>query len=763
MEKPIKLDKDDATPFQVYVEMMAREARDYPKDGCLPCGAVIRMGFFFDAFGRHRDIDDPTSSQYSAICRLWEAHGDENDRKRRIPIRAKQFWYPFYYSGLGTPLNKDAELSTWKEISKATLKLGAKQVLNTTKNAAESVARVKAPLEQANVGKQLQGAIKDAASEFSFRPVVKVYEDFKQNVEKAPQTVARVRNILAASPERIWERTKASGIVLYRSLKKDLMRNPLKALQALQAAARQLFVNVAAENVPIVRDNALMAKAFGTGVEARIEAAMEQFRAAFDEVRMQMPNVRRIEVAVFGADRGCVLARVFVNRLATKYKGTHDQHLVIEGVEIELKFLGLFDAVSSIMSEEAGMVVGMIPFLGTVQSDYEAQQLAVPASVQKTVHFAAAHELRFYQRLDSLENTRGEQKLFPGTSSDVVGGEPSSSLGFHAELMRVPLQEMLVEAVRAGAALDLMEDLAKYKNKTFEKFTLALPITHDGKEYRIKALVNEYRQLARGGSKLDFAAHSKVFLRWIAARYQDPHFPPKARDPMRDWMEQAREADGQRKAAKARLDWEMRRQGVTMSLLSTRSAADQAKLRELKANSDAAQQHYETLIAAAPKQEFTSVWQRLDQEARELTARWEKIEPEYEAEKRRQLQRPLNQPPSYTPLFLAPAFARHTDLTEEQIELVKAWQKGASGDNPLPEPVMKLFDLLVHDTLLTSWHDHVLAPTLYFRTRGVDKFGETDYAKEEKQRIRDEKAAARAAQIGEAMTPASRGPYNDRR
>jgi hypothetical protein len=43
---------------------------------------------------------------------------------------------------------------------------------------------------------------------------------------------------------------------------------------------------------------------------------------------------------------------------------------------------------------------------------------------------------------------------------------------------------------------------------------------------------------------------------------------------------------------------------------------------------------------------------------------------------------------------------------------------------------MALFDLLVHDTMLTSWHDHVLSGNLYFQTRATDAFGVSDQKKE---------------------------------
>lgn len=78
--------------------------------------------------------------------------------------------------------------------------------------------------------------------------------------------------------------------------------------------------------------------------------------------------------------------------------------------------------------------------------------------------------------------------------------------------------------------------------------------------------------------------------------------------------------------------------------------------------------------------------------------------------------------------------------------LVQAWKEGVSGKNPLPPKVMALFDMLVHDTLLTSWHDHILAPSLYFRTRDKDAVGSTNYAKEDKQRKRDEVTATRVEQ-----------------
>src|ERR1700692_3739619 len=133
-----------------------------------------------------------------------------------------------------------------------------------------------------------------------------------------------------------------------------------------------------------------------------------------------------------------------------------------------------------------------VPALRLLKQNYADQRLDVPVQARRCVHFAAAHELRFYQRLDSIENTRGDQYLYPGTSEDITGGAPPGSMGFRAELQRVALRDMLSEALKAGAAVDLMEDLSTYKGPTFQKFTLAHPISDGETSYKIPELVEAY-------------------------------------------------------------------------------------------------------------------------------------------------------------------------------------------------------------------------------------------------------------------------------
>ncbi|MEM5326215.1 DUF2235 domain-containing protein [Paraburkholderia sp. JHI2823] len=741
MAERVKLDPDDATPMSVYMQLVCQDASIYPKGDCIPCGATIRMGFFFDAFGRNRDIDDKSSSQYSNICRLWEAHRANDDRRRPV----NQFWHRFYYSGLGTSLNEDAKSNEWINAGVAAAKMGGKKALDTATSVGKSFARVKTPLEKADIGGRLKSAAKEAASEFSFRPIAKAFEDFKKDIQSVPAQARRITNVLNASPERLWKRTSATGVLLWRTttndLKTHIVGNPIKTAAVV---ARDLFVGLAVENVPIVRDNAVMSEYFGSGVDTRLIAAKDQFEAAYQAVKKQMPKVRMIEVSVFGAERGCVLARAFVNDLAETYQRKDDEDLAIDGVPIRIKFMGLFDAVSSIMSEEAGELIGMMPYLGAIKPNYKDRNLAVPASVQRCVHFAAAHEMRFYQRLDSLENTRGEQFLYPGTSCDIVGGASNGSLGFNAELMRIPLRDMLMEALKAGTAIDTMEDLKVGKFETFKKFTIAQPISANGKQYRIRKLVDAYCALVPRQPGVDFLPHSKVFLQWMATRYRDPAFQQSLSAPVTDWHQQMSEANAQRQAAKARLDGEMQRQGVDMRMLSSRSPADQAKLRQLKAASDAAQQRYQGLAGNAPN-DYTSVSARLQSESDKM----------------------LRQTALQDGLKRSVDLIRNTDLISDadkqvsadavesvmlppaQMELIQAWKAGLDGKHPLPPDVNALFDMLVHDTLLTSWHDHVLAPHLYFRTREKDVFDSTDFAGEAKQRKKDDAVAARIDQASQ--------------
>lgn len=140
------------------------------------------------------------------------------------------------------------------------------------------------------------------------------------------------------------------------------------------------------EGVPIIRDNETVAYLMGTGVDVRVDAALRQLKSAHEAVSAEMNNVRRIEISVFGGDRGGVMARQFVNDVVKKYRRRNDKDLVIPGengapeAEIHIRFLGLLDSVSSIMDEST--FLGFLPFTDLLKQTHKDRTLTVPAAVQ---------------------------------------------------------------------------------------------------------------------------------------------------------------------------------------------------------------------------------------------------------------------------------------------------------------------------------------------------------------------------------------------
>jgi len=727
MTKLTNIDPADATPGEVYDGMLISH-KALKRDECIPCGAIIKMGFFFDGFGRHRDQDDPKTSRYSNICRLWEAHRDNRDsRRKECP---NQFWYPFYYSGLGTPLNKDAEncevVSTAFKAGKSTAKLAAKKIEETAQKVTGASKILDIPKMPSKVAKK---ALEEAFDDMSWRPVARIYDDILQEALKEAKTIpAKAGRVLAFASESRWV---ARGKASVRAALYDIKKNPLKAGAV---AVKSFAVDMGMDSIPFLRDSKAAAMVFGTGVHDRLQCALKQFENAYLDAKSQMDKVQYIEVSVFGADRGGVIARAFVNELVRKYKRRTDLDLRIgaelgkEGHPIEIRFLGLLDSVSSLMAEN--QLLSMVPVIGAIKQNHDDRKLDVPAIVEKCVHFAAAHELRFYQRLDSLEKTRGEQYLYPGTSEDITGGAPPGSLGFRGELQRVVLRDMLHEALMAGARLDPMEDLRQFKPETYEKFSLAATITKGKASYKIPDLLTAYRELVPRKEGLDFLAHMEVFLRWLAVRYQSPVFRTLLNEPAEDLKRQHQEKAQAAREAREAYRAERRRTPFN------RLAMAEAWIRMSEAQDAESESLRNTGVELG--RPTMKVWDRIGEEAAAQMRRQS-----VQDGMRRAAALARTQPHDNDDMKNAADILESMLMSPEALALAKAWKEGAAGKNPLPEKVMALFDMLVHDTMLTSWHDHVLSATLYFQTRAIDTFGLTDEAKEAKQRERDETRAKR--------------------
>ncbi|KGD90377.1 hypothetical protein JL37_20720 [Achromobacter sp. RTa] len=747
------------TPASVLKKMAENEAA-YPKQDCNECGAVIRIGFFFDGFGRHRDLDSEHPTFYSNICRLWEAHYAHEDEDRPV----NQYWFRFYYSGLGTDLNEDAKIDDF--IYGATV--AGKKVLSETvknaKNAAKNITRID-EIPEHDALKRAQGAVQKAIKEGSFQPMVKAYKDVVKDVKTLPDKVVRVWN--AWDPERMANRAKGTVRGFWRGFK----NNPLKVAWT---AGKEIVKSTALEGVPIIRDNETVAYLMGTGVDKRVDAALRQLKAAHEAVSADMNNVRRIEISVFGGDRGGVMARQFVNDVVKKYRRRHDKDLVFpgqngaRGAEIQIRFLGLLDSVSSIMDEST--FLGFLPFTDLIKQTHKDRTLTVPGAVAKCMHFAAAHELRANQRLDSLEKTRGEQYLYPGSSGDVMGVSPEGSLGSRTELSRVPLRDMLNAALSNGVAIYSMEQLRSKRPQTYDKFSLGSQIKDGGQSYYITDLVEAYRGVVKYQPGVDFMPHMEVFLRWLAVRYQDPVFKAELSDPAEKWI-QDRDFFTPEQAYN-----EEYRRVLAMSEEDRKKPENTARLDELRALREERWNRAVASRGELPPQRFKPLWQRLEEEYREL----EKAERQ-DAETERRKEEYRRAFPSHASVMDSweldidnprhpqnlrnEMIKRHGgELTEAdkpkdpfadmkakratQRRLLEVWREASTGTNPLPPKVMALFDFLVHDAMLSSWPDHLLASTsMYFRVRDKDIFGKTDFKSEEAKLKTDTDSAARIDQL----------------
>ncbi|WP_042273113.1 DUF2235 domain-containing protein [Paraburkholderia heleia] len=738
MAETTQLDPADRTPVEVKAAI-GENQKAFPNDDCIPCGAVVHMGFFFDGFGRHRDHDDKTTSRYSNICRLWEAHRDNIDQRRKKT--PNQFWYPFYYSGLGTDLNQEAKVG---QVKSAGIKLAAESA-KAIQGKAISAGKKITGIDRLEIKPKdaIADGFKKGLEDFSYRPVVKSFNDL---IDGAANSVKNVGRVLRLEQNDRWVKRGRAAI---RASLYDIKNHPMAAGFDV---AKNVFVGIALDSIPWFRDNRAIARLLGTGIEDRLAAAMTQFKNAIDDVKLTMPKIQRIQVSIFGADRGGVLARAFANELTEAYKHPSATKLAYvdpkdanhTAVPIQIKFLGLLDAVSSLMADN--QLLNMLPVLGMVKQNYGDQKLSVPESVERCVHFAAAHELRFYQRLDSLERTRGVQYLYPGTSEDITGGAPPGSLGARAELQRVVLRDMLNEAVSYGVLLDTMESLKSRKPKTYEKFTLAHPISDGKATYKLGELISAYREVVPYVARLNFIDHMKVFLRWMAARYQSPAFRSSVTSRFdaldaqhRHDLQSLKDAQAAAEAARA--------PGVdAKTWASAQARAMDAQENELASFKPA------RLEKNRPSE---GVWERIQRESGEMMRRESQQAGLRHSVSLLSDQTQNRVQPWGTDAETSASVIESVMMTPEQESLAQAWKMGLSGTNPLPPKVMALFDLLVHDTMLTSWHDHMLSSTLYFQTRATDTFGESDYIKEEKQRIRDEKAAERAISLS---TPVSAAP-----
>lgn len=282
----------------------------------------------------------------------------------------------------------------------------------------------------------------------------------------------------------------------------------------LLAGAATAVATAGTEAVAPIRDHALVAELFKTGVDTRLEAAWERFERRVEEIAQssEVP-LKRLAVSVFGFDFGATLARAFCHKLlaacepgTTRYKG----------MQLDFVFVGLFDAVDRSMGQSVVME-HLLPLVNRVE-DGEC----LPGPVKAALHLVAAHECRGNRRARLIGTgaltPRWKERLVPGVSEDVGGGLGPSDAPYSRELALACLHEMYREAYRAGVPFPQLEQLHEVDADVAELFTLNDHLNG------ISALDASERYLGKVGAQVPseaaFLAHRRLYIRRLAGLWQ---------------------------------------------------------------------------------------------------------------------------------------------------------------------------------------------------------------------------------------------------
>lgn len=184
---------------------------------------------------------------------------------------------------------------------------------------------------------------------------------------------------------------------------------------------------------------------------------------SFGEVNAALAKHRLIKVinlSVFGFSRGAALARAFSNRVIAKCT-REGEALLYFGYPIRFNFMGVFDSVASfgVPAQNA-------------RTPWTERDLIVSPVVERCVHYVAAHEVRFSFPVDLIRKNgklAGEwvEKTFPGVHSDVGGGYEPTNQGIDNNYARIPMREMMREALLSGVRMLSYDEIEKRLNPLF--------------------------------------------------------------------------------------------------------------------------------------------------------------------------------------------------------------------------------------------------------------------------------------------------------
>ncbi|HFT8010097.1 phospholipase effector Tle1 domain-containing protein [Burkholderia cenocepacia] len=438
---------------------------------CPACEHMLWVSFYFDGFG-FGEKDGPRTN----ILKLFNAAYDKKNKNMRR----------FYYPGLGADF--DPEAGVLREVlkDKATDTVSEKA---GDKLKEQTVDKVKEKAQKAaeDAWKQ-SGKISDPT--FGNR----VSDTFDTLVGKTKDGLGDARKRIERAIERPGsEKNRALRYLRHewKGFWRDVVKYPYRIPKTVLKEVGKESLGAAAESFQLTRDTKLGAALFNTGVDTRLKAAVEDFKAAVAGAK-QAGTVNKIHVAIFGYDMGGGLALAFARQLLDEVAkgGKYD------GVSVKIKFMGLFDCVTNRFDDN--LLTGYIPLSNAVSSD-----LILSPDIEKCVHYAAAHELRVYKPLTMLgvdpSDMRGrrQERLFPGAQVDVGGGAIEGEDGISDKLARVPLEMMYHRAYGAGIPMPSLTALANEDGALYQQIVAPPEIQNFQLDYRlaVKKLVATTREI----------------------------------------------------------------------------------------------------------------------------------------------------------------------------------------------------------------------------------------------------------------------------
>jgi predicted RNA-binding protein with PIN domain len=214
------------------------------------------------------------------------------------------------------------------------------------------------------------------------------------------------------------------------------------------------------------------AKQLGGTTKAYAEKAKDQSFSDLSKALAPHRLIKVINLSLFGFSRGAALARAFSNDFLKLCKTDETGQLIYERIPVRIHFMGLFDTVASFGAPSANM-----------DGLFSEKNLLVPGKTERCVHYVAAHELRFSFPVDLIRQhgrlmPNWTETIYPGVHSDVGGGympltakdnDNSTNQGISDNYARIPMRDMMSEAVKAGVRMLSYSDVEKTNAPIFDE------------------------------------------------------------------------------------------------------------------------------------------------------------------------------------------------------------------------------------------------------------------------------------------------------